>query len=175
VGYTVQRHPVVVRFPLVKGAMPQDATRQVARRHLVATSIARSLLGIWIWGALLKREHLSIPHAIFRFIDQNQDATVLWWPSVRAGFFAMASVIPALSADVGARLAPVVFASDAQGVGEGDVGGWGIVASDVDQDTARRCLHVGMRPGLTVVKLSGGSNGSKRPDLQLRRSVPFTR
>ena len=50
-----------------------------------------------------------------------------------------------------------------------------MVATDITPDTARRCLQVGLRPGYSVVKLSGQYAGSNRPDLVIRRSTPFTR
>ena len=42
---------------------------------------------------------------------------------------AMAAILPLVYADLGAPLAPVIFATDAQGAeneAQGDVGGWGI-------------------------------------------------
>jgi hypothetical protein len=81
----------------------------------------------------------------------------------------------AMSADVGAPLARVIFASDAQWAGEGDDGGWGIVALDAGQECAVECLRVGLRPGLSVTKLSGEFKGSLRPDKALNRTTPFTR
>ena len=87
----------------------------------------------------------------------------------------MATLVPFMKAEVGSPLAPVLFAPDAQGAGEGDHGGWGVVAKDIDAATAEECLLVGLRPGLSVTKLSGMFHGPKRPDLQMRRATPFTK
>ena len=88
-----------------------------------------------------------------------------------------ADTVGAMFADVGAAMSPVLFASDALGSGEasGDSGGWGLVAADIMQEMGERCLLVGLRPGLTVTKLSGEFGGSTRPDLCFRCGIPFTK
>ena len=101
----------------------QDGLRELTSRNSVCTKTLRTLTGIWIWGAQLRRELLSIPHALFRFLDRFPEKIVAWWPSVRREVQAMATAIAAMAADVGAPLAQIVFASDAQGAGEGDDGG----------------------------------------------------
>ena len=91
----------------------------------------------------------------------------------------MSDLVVLMYADVGAPLARTIFfASDAQGAEgfeqEGGAGGWGLVAADIDDDLARRCLMVGLKPGLIAVKLSGEYRGAARPDLSFRRRTPFT-
>ncbi len=153
----------------------QDGLRELTSRNSVCTKTLRTLTGIWIWGAQLRRELLSIPHALFRFLDRFPEKIVAWWPSVRREVQAMATAIAAMAADVGAPLAPIVFASDAQGAGEGDDGGYRVVAKDVPMEVAERCFQVGRRPGYSVTKLSGEFAGSRRPGLMIARNIPFTR
>ena len=91
----------------------------------------------------------------------------------------MASVVGYMYADIGAPLSNVLFASDAMGSDDASVaddkGGWGLVAADISNELARECLLVGMRPGLSVCRLSGDVTGPRRPDLPLKRRVPFTK
>ena len=178
VGYEIVRKPATFRFPLTKSVELQDCMRELIAQDVVDTSIVRSLLGVWIWGSLLRRETLSIPHAIFRFCEKCPDQWAVWWPSARREFRAMSNVIGILAADVGAPLAPTIFATDAQGANDlssDDHGGWGAVATDVSPELAERCLLLSQRPGKTVTKLSGEFQGLKRPDLAIARNIPFTR
>ena len=174
VGYELERHPARIRFPLRKSVMLQDSLRYLARGRFVHTGVLRSLTGLWIWGALLRREMLCVPHALFRFMDAFEDQLVPWWESARREVFVMASMVGMMTADVGAPLSNCVFAADAMGAGV-DCGGFGIVAANVDSATARECLRVGLRPGCSVAKLSGEFHGSRRPDLVLQRATPFTK
>ena len=98
-----------------------------------------------------------------------------WWLTARAEAFAMVDMIAFTGEDVSAAFSTCIFASDAQGQGEGDDGGWGVVRADIDDSVAQHCLSVGPRPGYTVTKLSGESNGVGRPDLAFRHGIPFSR
>ncbi len=87
---------------------------------------------------------------------------------------AMSHALLATYADVGAPLAPVVFATDAMGSGI-DHGGYGIVACDVSVKLAEECLVRGMRPGKTLLKLDGVASGSKFIHKPIERNVPYTK
>ena len=62
----------------------------------------------------------------------------------------MASLIPALYADLGAPLAPAIFATDAMGANAEDAGGFGIVCRDASPELAETAFRVGRRPGFSV-------------------------
>ncbi len=64
-GHEPESPSAMLRIPLVKGSRLQAASDHLADCYEVNTEVVRSSLGIWIWGALLCRELLSIPHAIF--------------------------------------------------------------------------------------------------------------
>ena len=68
VGYEVVAKPAQFRFPLKKAALLQIALRGLAGQKKVAVDSLRSLVGMWIFGSLLKRELLSVPHSVFHFI-----------------------------------------------------------------------------------------------------------
>ena len=38
----------------------------------VPTGVLRSYIGVWVWCALLRREVLCVPHAIFRMLDRQK-------------------------------------------------------------------------------------------------------
>ena len=76
----------------------------------------------------------------------------------------MSVLVACMVAEVGAPLAPVLFASDAMGSNAVDFGGWGVVAKNVSREEAATVYQLGARPGKSVVKLSGDSDGLRRPD-----------
>ena len=94
----------------------------LARQEKVQANVVRSVLGVWIWAALLRREVLCIPHSIFQFCAKCEHQYVHWWPRARQEMKAMASVVPHLIAHLGAPLSDIIFATDAMGVGR-DCGG----------------------------------------------------
>jgi hypothetical protein len=102
---------------------------------------------VWVWAALLRRDVLCIPHLLFKFLDESDGAVVQWWASVRRDVLAMASILPLVYADLGAPLAPAIFATDAQG-SEGiegeDAGGWGAVCADFSQEIVEQAFRVGL-------------------------------
>jgi hypothetical protein len=117
-----------------------------------------------------------LPQAIFLFIDRWQGNVVAWWPTARREATAMARVVYAFYADVGAPLAPILGATDAMGAAEhgGDCGGFGVVVADVGHDIVEECFRQGFRPGLAMQR-DLGLEGVRNPDRPLLRTVPFTR
>lgn len=87
----------------------------------------------------------------------------------------MRNLLPMMFADVGAKLCPYLFATDAQGSGEGDDGGWGLVGSKPAPEDLLELFRRGCRPGFTVLSLDGSMQRLKRPDKALQARVPFTK
>ena len=102
------------------------------------TSALLSIVGVWILGALLWRERLSIPHAIFRFMNYHDGARAKWWRSARREASSMAEAVPMMFGHLGAPVSPVLFATDTRGADfRGDCGAHGAVANKVGEDVIR--------------------------------------
>ncbi len=173
-GYEVQRQPALFRFPGKKMALLREAMFKEAEKRLANLDILRSLVGVWIHGALLRRDLLCIPHALFHFLDAFEDVKMTrWWPSAREEVRAMARVIPAMQAHVGAEILPWLFATDAMGQNEFDYGGFGIVATNVSPEEVKILLRQGEQVGRTVAQLDV-VGGSKFGDRHLLPTTPFT-
>ena len=71
-----------------------DALYFLASSSIVFTTQLRSVVSVWIWAALLRRDALSIPQCIFGFLEKFIDCTVAWWPSARREAKSMADVVP---------------------------------------------------------------------------------
>ena len=168
------RFPAQLRLPAERAVLLQDALYFLASCAMVTVDLVRSVLGTWIWAALLKREALCIPFHVFRFCQKCEGQRVRWWPQVRNEIRAMADVVPHLVALIGAPLLDTIFATDAMGEAH-DNGGWGIVAADVPHELALECYRKAHKPGKSVVKLSGDYGGENNPDTPFLRKVPFCR
>jgi hypothetical protein len=167
-----------LEIPGAKMALLHAALSHLVSEARVDTHTLRSLTGVWIWAALLRRDVLCIPQLLFKFLDWGDGAVLPWWESVRREVRAMAAILPLVYADLGAPLAPVIFATDAQGAeneAQGDVGGWGAVCADFTPDVVAAAFRHGMQPGRTLLNLRDVPGARRRPDLQFRRNVPFSR
>ena len=173
VGYEVVRHPASFRLPMKKQLLLKEAMLQVASAKKVQIDVLRSLMGMWIFGALLRRELLSIPHSVFHFIDEHQGEIATWWESARQEVRAMAVLVPYMSCHVGSKWGPWLFATDAMGQNDIDNGGFGIVATSLEEGEVASLLSQGEAPGLTVARLDS-VGGARHPEKMLKPTVPFT-
>ena len=173
-GYEVQRHPALFRLPGRKMALLREALFKEAEKRIADLGVLRSLVGVWIHGALLRRDLLCVPHALFHFIDTFEEVgKARWWPSAREEVRAMARLVPAMQAHVGAEILPWLFATDAMGQNEYDFGGYGIVATSITSEEIDILLRQGEQVGRTVAQLDV-VGGSKFGDRHLQPTTPFT-
>ena len=149
----------------IVGACRQDDGSQV--RTL------RSVVGVWIFGALLCRDLLSIPHSIFHFMTEYEDSLAEWWPSARREARMMARVTGLMQCHVGSAILPWLFATDAMGANEVDNGGFGMVVTKISKTEVQALLRVGEMEGRSIARVDG-SGGAKYPQRALKPTVPFT-
>ena len=70
-GYDLVKRPARLQLPAKKAALLHDAMTCLLGLAVVCVEHVHSLVGIWIWGALLRRELLCVPHAIFGFLERS--------------------------------------------------------------------------------------------------------
>ena len=123
--------------------------KYLARQLVVNTGLVRAALGVWVWAVMLRRERLSAAFHIFHFVQEHDGAMARWWKSARREFLVMADLVMGMWADVGAPLAPFVYATDAQGADDNisDNGGYGIVGTPVSQPYAQMLFCRGTQQG----------------------------
>ena len=172
-GYQPVQEPASLTLPPAKRVQLYDDLVRVARAPLVDVNEVATLLGRWTWVALLRRELLAIHQSIFKFVRLLDDMYTKPWNSVRKELWAMALAVPFMTLRLDLRLSNVLWATDAQGAGEGDPGGYGIVAKPADDDLMQAIWLCGRATGKTVASLPGG--GPKRPLGVLEATVPFSR
>ena len=174
VGYEIVSKPPQFRLPLKKMVLLNVALMELTSRQKVAIETLRSLVGMWIFGSLLRRELLSIPHSLFHFMEENEGATVDWWFSARDEVRAMARLTALMVCDLGSPILPILFGTDAMGANDIDHGGYGIVATRLEQHEKRILLKLGELPGRSIARLDG-CHGTRFPERPLKPTVPFTR
>eukprot|EP00972_Heterocapsa_arctica_P045642 6737244-Heterocapsa_arctica.AAC.1 len=69
VGYEVISSPPGLRMPQSKAFQQQQAMLWCCSLPRVQVPVVHSLLGMWIFGALLRRELLGAAQHIFRFVE----------------------------------------------------------------------------------------------------------
>ncbi|CAK0885210.1 unnamed protein product, partial [Prorocentrum cordatum] len=173
-GYAPQARPAQLRLPPKRARELVQQLEAMGATRTLRTEELRSLLGVWIWGALLRRELLCIPSAVFRLLERYPHQRVSTWATVRRELRAMARVVPLMYADLGAPPAPVHFAADAMGANVEDDGGWGILVTDMSEDIVKDFIDTGGNLGYTVARLGGELTGLRRPEQVIRRTKPFS-
>ena len=163
VGHEVVSAPAQFRLPLRKMVLLRQSLLEMAGQSKVSVDTLRSLVGMWIFGSLLRRELLSIPHSIFHFMEEFDGEVAPWWESARCEARAMARLTPLMVLHLGSKILPMMFGTDAMGSTETDWGGYGIVASELQEEEMKILLKVGELPGRSIARLDG-LNGTKFPD-----------
>ena len=172
-GYEVNRASGCLQFPVEKSALLQGALKEQTNLVKVNVDTLATLVGIWLYGALLERSLMSIPHNVFQFIHVNRGKVTRWWPSVKDEVVAMSRTVALMRSPFHTRFHNVVFGTDAQGMGEGDMGGYGITATIATPDEITDILKVGELPGLTVRRANQFEGLLEAQSL--RPTVPVTR
>ena len=166
VGYEVCRSPPRLLLPGAKAALMYEAFSWLTAGYLVDIKLLHSFLSMWVWAALLRRELLSIPQALFGFIEK--------FASARRELVCITRLLPLVFCDLSAPLCPLLFATDAMGSNDVDHGGWGIMASAPAASLMKELFVAGARPGYTACRLDGDTRG-KAADSLLKAQVPFSR
>ena len=136
------------RFALPPRKVHQLSTVLIglSRATYIDVDILRCILGIYMFGAQLRRELMSLPFACYRMVETCEGLVVRNWSSVKRELRVMAHTLPLMYADTAIPIAPVIFASDAMGstVYDGDdFGGYGVVAAKLSQDDGLHVINSG--------------------------------
>ena len=86
VGYEIIKFPPALCFPKLKGAKFQAAMLWLISCDFVYVDDVASILGVWIHGALLRRDLLAAANNIFAFVETLTGLRARWWPSARREF-----------------------------------------------------------------------------------------
>ena len=174
-GFVLDEARPVFRIPRDKAHHLQVALRWMASYPVVDTSLLHSVVGVWIWAALLNRPLLAALSYVFGFLEAFPRARVAWWPSARREVVLMARLVPAMTAYLDRRPFPWVFATDAEGDNRHDRGGYGLMAAFAGNSLAEELAQGAPRPGRTVANLNGSFTSMHKHVRELDARVSASR
>jgi hypothetical protein len=155
VGYAPIARPAGLTILSARLAATHAVLEQLVSRPAVDVDRLRSILGVWIWEALLHRDLLAVLYSVFKFVQRFEGQRAPWWKNVRSEVRAMADLVMLIRYDVGAPMSPVLVASDAMGASAADCGGYSVVGSEIFTNLLHRCFQAGTHPRHTISKLTG--------------------
>jgi hypothetical protein len=150
VGYSIQVNPLRFTVPPHKLALLHESLSFLIACRRVHTGLLRSILGSWLFAALLRRETLSCLQHIYTFLERFEDQWTIMWPSVRRELVVMRSLLPLLWYAPNYPISGTVVATDAMTSPERSA--FGIVAADVSVSRARKILQSAKRLGHSLAR-----------------------
>ena len=70
IGYRILRQPAMLCLPQKKLFPLEQALMRTSHMKMIDAEIVRALVGLYNFGALLNRCLLSIPHAVYTFLEK---------------------------------------------------------------------------------------------------------
>ena len=70
------------------------ALLEMSSSAFVNANVLRSILGVWMFAALVRRDCISIPYHIFMFVDEYEGRTIRLPKIIREEILAMAAAVP---------------------------------------------------------------------------------
>ena len=113
IGYEVVHSPAALTVPLDKMAWLHQALTEITCPDVVDAGVLHSLLCLWVRGAILRRELLSIPFTICRFFERFPKQHVARWPRARDEITWLRKLVPFILCELHLCPAPLLFATDA--------------------------------------------------------------
>eukprot|EP00974_Lingulodinium_polyedra_P023828 2305951-Lingulodinium_polyedra.AAC.1 len=80
VGYAPERSPAGLRLPRAKAAQLHAALHELLRWRVVPMPTLAAVVGVWVWGAILRRPLLAIPFHLFQQLERHEGETLALWP-----------------------------------------------------------------------------------------------
>ena len=175
VGYEIDAQKGSFALPRRRACLLQAALLEQANARYVCVELLRALVGIWSFGAQLRRELYSIPFSVYHMIDVCEGQFVKLWPSVRRELVFMARAIDFMTLQAADPVSDVVFATDAMGADDVDCGGYGICMTKATPEEFKALMWAGEEPGFSLSEHDRGLRGLQKPSERVRFTRPFSR
>ena len=174
IGYAWSPSTNTFSLPPRKRVLLQRALRALAVQRRVEVTVLRAVIGLWSFGAQLRRDLYAVPFVVYNFIDKFDGLTVRLWPSVRQELIHMATAVDFMFLDVSMPFSSDVLATDAMGYNEIDHGGFGICVTKVDESELAALRANSEQLGLALNLHDDVTEGMPFPDRALTPTIPFS-
>ena len=175
VGYKPDQKASKFSLPDHKWTLLHDSLLTISRYNSIDVELLRAILGIWLFGAQLRRELMAIPFHIFHFIETHENTCAKLWSSVRLELIAMAHCLPLMTLNIAWDIPKVLFASDAEGASLHGEGGYGVVATLVSDFEHSALLSSSEHVGHGIARAGDMFTGLKHTDRAIKPTIPFTK
>ena len=99
IGYELDQPSGRFMLPIKRQVQLSSALLGLSGCHYVDVDILRCILGVFMFGAQLRRGAMSVPHACYRMVELCPEKVVRMWPSVSQELRAMSRLVPLLFVD----------------------------------------------------------------------------
>jgi len=176
VGYAVTRQPPELRLPANRLQELYVRLTFLMLAQVVDRALLEATLGVWVWGAILRRELLSVPRSVYHQLDRDDGGpTLRLWASTRRELRAMRDLLPLMAMRPGSKPGPWIFATDARGERDRDAGAFGIVVSPASADEQETIFRLSRCVAYTVGHVDGDDSRLRRPEDYSFRTIPRSR
>ena len=171
IGYAWDSEKRVFSLPLKKRMLLFSALIELSSHRFVNVDLMRAIVGVWSFGAQLRRDVYSVPFVLYNFIDRFQGQVVPLWPSVRCELIQMAWAVRFMELKVDLPFSDKLLATDAMGGNDLDHGGYGVCITPISSQELD-CLRVSAEQMGFALNLSEG--GFSNPERVIVPTIPFT-
>ena len=175
IGYEIDAQKGIFALPAKKARLLRLALLELAHARRVDVDLLRALVGIWSFGAQLRRELYSIPFTVYHMLEVCEGQFVRCWPSVRRELTMMSQAVDFMCLKAADPVGAVLFATDASGADLVDNGGYGAVMTQVSRDELSSLFWAGETPGYGAALPDQGFRGFREPFKRIKHTRPFSR
>jgi hypothetical protein len=173
VGYALKQDIGRVQLPADKLYPLYDALAMSARQARLDVEILSRMVGLYMFGAQLRRELMSVPHACYKMISDLETGQHKNWKTVQNELAVMSGLLPLCFHALNWPASKVLWAADAMGASERDCGGFGVVCSPASSYELGEVLANSHVFGRTIAQLDGRLSGLKDPSKEIHPTIPF--
>ncbi len=174
IGFKVDQQQSRFSLPSEKLFLLHACLLELASARFIDVELLRCVVGVWCHGVQLRRDLLSIPFAVYRFLEVCEGLIVKPWRTVATELSLMAHTLALMFYDASLPISKVLMASDAMGAGSSDKGGYGIVATHISNSERSALLANSEHFGRTITHLGGSTHGLKNPHREIKPNIPFS-
>ena len=174
IGYAWDPSRQTFCLPLKKRMLLYASLIELSNQRCVNVDVLRAVVGVWSFGAQLRRDVYSVPFTLYGFIDKFQGSVVPLWDSVRVELLQMAWAVRFMELAVDLPFSKSMLATDAMGSNELDHGGFGVCVTQVSDEELASLRASAEQPGFALNMQDSEVNGLPHPERVITPTVPFS-